>query len=92
MAEYGRVKNAVTCVSGTSALHLAVQLAGVKRGDVLFCSDMTFAATVNPIENAAESLSATYKGAQTGIFGEYNAICFNENKIITTSDCRLISR
>lgn len=35
--------------SGTSALHLAVKLAGVKPGDVVLCSDMTFAATVNPI-------------------------------------------
>jgi dTDP-4-amino-4,6-dideoxygalactose transaminase len=35
--------------SGTAALHLAVKLAGVKRGDVVLCSDMTFAATVNPI-------------------------------------------
>lgn len=36
-------------VSGTSALHLAVKLAGVKPGDIVLCSDMTFAATVNPI-------------------------------------------
>ncbi|MBO5359179.1 MAG: DegT/DnrJ/EryC1/StrS family aminotransferase [Clostridia bacterium] len=35
--------------SGTSALHLAVKLANVKRGDIVLCSDMTFAATVNPI-------------------------------------------
>ena len=135
--------------SGTSALHLAMKLAGVKRGDIVLCSDMTFAATVNPvsyegaiqvfidseketwnmdpvalerafekypnakvvvmahlygtpakldellevckkhnaimIEDAAESLSATYKGRQTGTFGKYNAISFNGNKIITTS-------
>lgn len=37
------------------------------------------------IEDAAESLSATYRGKQTGTFGEYNAISFNGNKIITTS-------
>ena len=37
------------------------------------------------IEDAAESLSATYKGKQTGTFGTYNAISFNGNKIITTS-------
>ncbi len=35
--------------SGTAALHLAVKLAGVKAGDVVLCSDMTFAATVNPV-------------------------------------------
>ena len=34
---------------GTSALHLAMKLAGVKRGDHVFCSDMTFSATVNPV-------------------------------------------
>ena len=135
--------------SGTAALHLAVKLAGVKRGDKVFCSDMTFAATVNPIsyeggeqvfidseeetwnmdpaalelafkkypdvkvvmlahlygtpakmdeiieicnrhgailiEDAAEALSATYKGRQCGTFGKLNAISFNGNKIITTS-------
>lgn len=135
--------------SGTAALHLAVKLAGVKRGDVVLCSDMTFAATVNPIsyeggiqvyvdsdretwnmdpsalekafqkyprarvvmlahlygtpakmdeiteickkhnavliEDAAEALSATYKGKACGTFGEYGILSFNGNKIITTS-------
>ena len=37
------------------------------------------------IEDAAESLGATYKGKQTGTFGNYNAISFNGNKIITGS-------
>lgn len=133
MAEYVGVKHAAALVSGTAALHLAVKLAGVKRGNVVFCSDLTFAATVNPvsyesgvqvfidserdtwnmdpkalekafekypdckcvivvnlygvpakldeirsicdahgatlIEDAAESLSATYEGKQTGTFG-----------------------
>ncbi len=142
-------KYAVALSCGTSALHMAVKLAGVKRGDLVFCSDMTFAATLNPvvyeggvpvfidteydtwnmdpvalekafeiypdvkcvvmvnlygvpakidelksickkhgaimIEDAAESLGATYKGSQTGTFGEYNAISFNGNKIITGS-------
>lgn len=142
-------KYAVALASGTSALHLAVKLAGVKPGDKVICSDMTFAATVNPvvyeggvpifidterdtwnmdpvalekafglypevksvvaahlygvpgkidelkavcekhnaiwIEDAAESLGATYKGQQTGTFGTYNAISFNGNKIITGS-------
>lgn len=40
---------AVALASGTAALHLAVKLAGVKRGDKVFCSDMTFDATVNPV-------------------------------------------
>lgn len=37
------------------------------------------------IEDAAESLGASYKGIQTGSFGMYNAISFNGNKIITGS-------
>lgn len=142
-------KYAVALSSGTAALHLAVKLAGVKPGDKVFASDMTFAATVNPIvyegaipvfidteydswnmdpvalekafeiypevriivvahlygtpgkmdeikgiakkhnaiiiEDAAESLGATYKGKQTGTFGNYNCISFNGNKIITGS-------
>lgn len=142
-------KYAVALSAGTAALHLAVKLAGVKAGDKVFCSDMTFGATVNPvvyeggvpvfidteyhtwnmdpealekafelypevkvvavahlygtpgkideikevcdkhgaviIEDAAESLGASYKGIQTGNFGAYNCISFNGNKIITGS-------
>ena len=142
-------KYAVALTNGTAALHMAVKLAGVKTGDKVFCSDMTFDATVNPvvyeggipvfidteydtwnmdpkalkkafelypdvkvvvvahlygtpgkvdeiknicdahgakiIEDAAESLGATYKGKQTGSFGDYNIISFNGNKIITGS-------
>ena len=40
---------AVALSSGTAALHLAMKLAGVERGDRVFCTDMTFDATVNPI-------------------------------------------
>ena len=142
-------KYAVALSAGTAALHMAVKLAGVKPGDKVFCSDMTFDATVNPvvyeggepvfidteydtwnmdpvalakafelypevrtvviahlygtpgkieeikavcdqygaaiIEDAAESLGASYKGRQTGTFGDYNCISFNGNKIITGS-------
>ena len=142
-------KYAVALSAGTAALHLAMKLAGIKQGDYVFCSDMTFAATVNPvtyeggipvfidteydtwnmdpialekafeiypevkvvvlvhlygtpgkieeikkicdkhgaiiIEDAAESLGATYKGKETGTFGNYNVISFNGNKIITGS-------
>lgn len=149
ICEKTQSKYAVALASGTSALHLAVKLAGVKPGDKVFCSDVTFAATVNPIvyehgvpvfidteyetwnmdpealekafeiypevkvvvvahlygtpgkideiksicdkhnaiiiEDAAESFGATYKGKQTGTFGEFNCISFNGNKIITGS-------
>ncbi len=37
------------------------------------------------VEDAAESLGATYKGKQTGSFGDYCCISFNGNKIITGS-------
>ncbi len=37
------------------------------------------------VEDAAESFGAEYKGKQTGDFGDYNAISFNGNKIITGS-------
>ena len=37
------------------------------------------------VEDAAESLGATYKGKQTGTFGDYSVISFNGNKIITGS-------
>lgn len=149
MAAYVGCGHAAALTAGTAALHLAVKLAGVKPGEKVFCSDLTFSATVNPvsyeggeqvfidsereswnmdpralerafakypdcrcviaanlygtpakldelraicdahgavfIEDAAESLSATYQGRQTGTFGQYNAISFNGNKIITTS-------
>ncbi|WP_346677486.1 aminotransferase class I/II-fold pyridoxal phosphate-dependent enzyme [Erysipelatoclostridium sp. An173] len=47
--EYIGCKHTVALSAGTAALHLAVKLAGVKHGDYVFCSDMTFAATVNPV-------------------------------------------
>ena len=37
------------------------------------------------VEDAAESFGATYKGKQTGLFGDYSIISFNGNKIITGS-------
>ena len=152
---------AVALSAGTAALHLCTKLAGealygmpkagegALRGHRVFCSDMTFDATVNPvayengeavfvdteydtwnmdpvalekafeiypdvrlvvlvhlygtpakvdeiravckrhgallIEDAAESFGASYKGVQTGHLGDFNAISFNGNKIITGS-------
>lgn len=50
MTEYlGGNMHAFATVSGTSAIHLAVKLAGVRPGDYVLCSDLTFAATVNPV-------------------------------------------
>lgn len=40
---------AVALSTGTSSLHLAVKLAGIGKGTGVFCSTLTFAATVNPI-------------------------------------------
>ena len=55
-AEYlGENVHTLALNAGTAALHLAIKLAGVKRGDVVLCTDMTFAATVNPV---------TYEGAK----------------------------
>jgi pyridoxal phosphate-dependent aminotransferase EpsN len=40
---------AVAVSSGTAAIHLALRLLGVKAGDEVFCQDLTFVATANPI-------------------------------------------
>jgi pyridoxal phosphate-dependent aminotransferase EpsN len=153
IAEYVGVKGAVAVSSGTAAIHLALSLLDVQKGDTIFCSSLTFVATANPIlyqgaepifidsepdtwnmsplaleaafvdaiqdgklpkaviivnlygqsanmdellpicnkfnvpiiEDAAESLGASYKGQMSGTFGEYGIFSFNGNKIITTS-------
>lgn len=155
------VKYAVALCNCTSALHLCCKLAGEKlygkpmvsqgalKGKTVFCSDMTFAATLNPvvyegglpvfidteksswnmdpvalekafeiyptvklviyaelygfpgkvdiikkicerhgallIEDAAEAMGATLNGKPCGSFGDYAAISYNGNKIITGS-------
>lgn len=60
-SEYLGLKGTVALSSGTAALHLAIKLAGLKaygkaevghgllEGKKVFCSDMTFSATVNPV-------------------------------------------
>ena len=165
MAEYVGVKYAVALSCGTAALHLATKLAGERlygqakpnhgtlEGHKVFCSDMTFDASINPVayedgeavfidteydtwnmspealekafeiypdvklvvvahlygtpgkmeeikaicdkhgalivEDAAESLGAKYclngQWVETGSLGDYNAISFNGNKVITGS-------
>ncbi len=48
-AELVGVDHALAVSSGTSALHLALRLAGVKPGDPVLCSTLTFIASANPI-------------------------------------------
>jgi dTDP-4-amino-4,6-dideoxygalactose transaminase len=42
-------KYAVALSSGTAALHLSLRVLGLKRGDEVLCSTLTFAASANPI-------------------------------------------
>jgi dTDP-4-amino-4,6-dideoxygalactose transaminase len=49
MCEKLGASTAVAVSSGTAALHLALIVLGVKRDDVVFCSDLTFVASANPI-------------------------------------------
>ena len=149
LADYVGSEHAAALSAGTAAIHMAFKALDIQKGDIVFCSDLTFSATVNPIiyenatpvfidsekdtwnmdpkalekafekypnpkavivvhlygtpakideikeicekhnvplvEDAAESLGATYKNKQTGTFGKYGIYSFNGNKIITTS-------
>ena len=49
LAAYVGIGYGVALSSGTAALHLAYKWIGIKPGDIVFCSDLTFSATVNPI-------------------------------------------
>lgn len=49
MAEKIGCADAVALSCGTAALHMCMRLAGIRPGDKVFCSDMTFDATVNPV-------------------------------------------
>lgn len=42
-------KNALAVTTGTAALHLAMRISGITRGTKVFCSDLTFVASTNPI-------------------------------------------
>ena len=59
LAAYVGSKDAAALSAGSAALHLALKAAGVKAGDIVFCQDLTFSATANPIayEKAIRSLS-----------------------------------
>ena len=49
VADYVGVKQAAALSSGTAALHLALEILGVQKGDHVFCSDLTFVASANAI-------------------------------------------
>ncbi|MBK0394294.1 DegT/DnrJ/EryC1/StrS family aminotransferase [Ramlibacter algicola] len=153
LAAHVGVGHAAALSSGTAAIHLGLLLLGVRPGDTVFCSSLTFVGSCNPIlycgarpvfidsepgswnmspqalerafewarregrmprclvlvnlygqsadmdvllplcekygvpvlEDAAESLGATYKGRPSGSFGRVGIFSFNGNKIITTS-------
>ncbi len=149
MVAYTGIKYGAALSAGTAAIHMAFKVLGIKAGDIVFCSSLTFSATANPItylgaipvfidseeetwnmdpkalrkafekypdakavisvnlygtpakldeiaaickehgvpfvEDAAESLGATYHGKMTGSFGKIGIFSYNGNKIITTS-------
>ena len=49
LAEYNSISDAAVVVSGTAAIHLALRLLNVGKGDIVFCSSLTFVASVNPV-------------------------------------------
>lgn len=150
---YTKSENCTALSSGTAAIHLALNILGISKGDLVICPTFTFIASVNPIiyqqatpifidsekdtlnmcpelleksiielitkgtkpkaillvhiygmpakieeimiiskkynipiiEDAADTLGATYKNKHVGTFGEIGIFSFNGNKIITTS-------
>ena len=49
LADYVGIKHAAALSSGTAAIHMAFKAIGVEKDDIVFCSDLTFSATANPI-------------------------------------------
>jgi perosamine synthetase len=49
VTRYLGCKYAIACVNGTSAIHIALLVSGVKPGDTVFVPSLTFIATVNPV-------------------------------------------
>ncbi|WNB93906.1 aminotransferase class I/II-fold pyridoxal phosphate-dependent enzyme [Bacillus sp. NEB1478] len=49
LTAYVGASEGVALSSGTAAIHLALSLLGVKKGDTVFCSTFTFVASANPI-------------------------------------------
>ena len=50
IAEYTNTKYAISCINGTSALHIALKLVGVVPGDEVIVPDLTFVASPNSVE------------------------------------------
>src|SRR5262245_66540319 len=67
-------RHAVACVSGTAALHVGLQVAGIGHGDEVFVSDFTFVATVNPL---------AYLGARPLLVDAISGICDKDHEIIS---------
>lgn len=49
LSNYVGINNAAALASGTSAIHMAFKALDVKKDDIVFCQDLTFSATANPI-------------------------------------------
>ena len=49
LADYVGCNAALALSSGTAAIHLAIKLLGITKGDLVFCSSLTFVASCNPI-------------------------------------------
>lgn len=48
LKEYTGAENVTALSSGTASIHMAVKLLGIGQDDLVFCQDLTFAATINP--------------------------------------------
>ena len=49
LANYVGAKYAAALSAGTAAIHMALKALDIKQGDIVFCSALTFSATVNPV-------------------------------------------
>lgn len=49
LRDFTKAEHSVALSAGTAALHLAIILSGVSAGDKVYCQDLTFCATVNPV-------------------------------------------
>ena len=49
ISDYTGAKHTAALVSGTAAIHLALILLQIEKGDIVLCQSMTFSASANPI-------------------------------------------